>query len=238
MIGAVLLGLTLAASAPVSDEDRVRAFELADQAETLRAAGDLEAASDALAEAYQLDPNPYFLFGRGRLTSEAGDCDEAVRLMREFLERYPDADGTEAARKEIEQCGATVEEPEPEPEPEPAPPPVVPPPEDPPLQPVDAPRPWYRDPVGGALLGAGLVPLAVGAGLYAGARIEHGRRADAETTDAFRASMRRTRAFEISGITLMAVGGSLVVGSIIRYSVYAARHERPREPRPALGFRF
>ena len=237
MIGAVLLSTSLVIAAPVSEEERERAFELADQAEQLRASGDLDGAREALAEAYQLDPNPYFLFGRGRLASEAGDCDEAIVLMREFLERYPDADGEQAARAEIEECGGTVEEtrePRQEAPPE-APPPVVP--ED--SEPVapKPPPPWHRDPLGGALFGTGLATAAVGIGLYAGALAEQGRAPEATTTDEYRRSIERTRSFEISGITLMAVGGSLVAGAILRYSLVGAKRRRMRDTL-ALGFRF
>ncbi|MEM6994909.1 MAG: hypothetical protein AAF721_30635, partial [Myxococcota bacterium] len=128
--------------------------------------------------------------------------------------------------------------PPPEAAPPEAPPPVVPPPTgDRSPQPAEV-APWHRDPVGGALLGTGLATLAVGVGLYVGALAERDRGRDAPNTDAFRRSVQRTRSFEISGITVMAVGGPLVVGAIIRYSLYAAKQRRGGPTHPTLGFRF
>ncbi len=231
MIGTGILSLWLAAVAPASDEARAQAAALADEAESLRAADDLDGAREALARAYQLDPNPYFLFGRGRLAAEAEDCGEAVALMRQFLDDYPDADGADAAGATIEACGESVE-PEPEPLPEP-PPPVIEPPSPQPLE--DAPtRPWHRDPAGGALLGTGAVGRAVGLGLYAGAVAERNAAEDAATTDEFRSSAQRTRTFETTGIVLASVGGALMVGAIVRYAIVRARG---RTSAPIAGVR-
>lgn len=223
------LSLWLAA-APASDDARARASALADEAETLWANDDLQGAQEALARAYQLDPNPYFLFGRGRLAAEAKDCESAVALMREFLELYPEADGHEDARAVIEGCGETVSPPTP-PTPAEPPPPIVAPPEAPRTDPADdqTVRAWHRDPVGGILVGAGGVGLATGLGLFVGAIVERNGAEDAATTDAYRDSISRTRGLETSGVIVAAVGGALAVGGVIRYVLVAKRgRERPQ----------
>lgn len=198
---------------------------LADQAEVFWAQGDLDGARDALARAYQLDPNPFFLFGRGRLAAEAEDCDQAVALMREFLERYPEADGSDDARSVIQACGETetpAVQPESEPEP---PPPTVPPPAPVQADPTDdqPARSWRRDPAGGILLGAGAVGVAAGLGLYVGALVERNGAEDSATTDAYRDSFERARGLRTGGLILASVGGALVVGGIVRYTVVARR---------------
>lgn len=222
MISVLVAGVWLASAAPaVSAGDRAEAIELADRAEALRDAGKLEEAREALARAHDLDPNPYFLFGLGRLAGEAGDCEEAIALLREFLAAYPDADGTAEARAEIARCGGAVEGAgTPDPEPPSPPPPSVPVDATPP-DPVHA--PWQRDPAGGVLLGVGLASLVVGAGLYGGAAVERNGAADAPTTDGYRDTIDRTRRLETGAITALAIGGVLAVGAVIRYAIVARR---------------
>ncbi len=236
MTPAALLSLWLAVAPTASDDDRAQASALADKAETLWAEQDLDGARDALARAYQLDPNPFFLFGRGRLAAEAEDCDEAVALMREFLERYPGADGSEDARSMIRACGET-ETPEVQREPEPPPPAAAPPQPEPTDHPPT--RSWHRDPAAGVLVGSGAVGVAAGVGLYVGAVVERNGAEEAPTTDAYRDSVERARGLRTGGLILASVGGALVVGGIARYVIVARRgRSQARFGRGLLTLRF
>jgi hypothetical protein len=77
---------------------------------------------------------------------------------------------------------------------------------------------WWRDPAGGALLGTGLAATAVGATLY-GLSFARARDQPGETEMAFEDRRQSVRSFSAAGITLLAVGGALLVGAIVRYAV-------------------
>jgi hypothetical protein len=94
-------------------------------------------------------------------------------------------------------------------------------------EPVDRPRPkapppWWTDPAGGALVGAGAVLLATGIGLVAGAYVMRDA-AESESHDRYVAGIGRAMTLERASIPLMSVGGALLLGGAVRYGLVARK---------------
>ena len=187
------------------------------------AAGDFEAAIEALEEAYELDPDPRFIFARGSAYQELGRCDDAIVAYEEFLATAPPKDQAQKAYGRIQTCRAELEE-EPEPdEPEPIPQPEPEPEPEPPAPADTDGRRWHRDPIGGALLGTGLAVAATGGALIGvGANRRLGAD-DGGTEGTFRDDLRSSNTLQGVGIGLAVGGGALVVGAVIRYVLVARR---------------
>lgn len=190
-------------------------------------AKDYAAAGREFSAAYDLDPRPEFLYARAQAERLNGNCADAVPLYRAYLDTEPDQEAADFARTNLAQCAAAVPEDEP----------PARPPDDREL--VDhRPPAWFKNRLGGALVGSGVVGLGLGLAWYRGARSdeaelargltsyqEHARLAD-------RSQQRRDRANIAT-----AAGSVLAVAGIVRY-VWVARH-RSRARRiaivPALG---
>lgn len=226
------LALWLAVSPSL--EDAQRAERLAAQAVSLHAEGDLDAASDALVEAFRIYPDQNYLFMRGMIEREAGDCEEAIALFEAFIAAHPPAVDVEAAQAQRDACADTLEakvEPAPRPsadpkvEPVAAPVPrVAPPPlaRDLGTDPVPDRRP-SRDPLAGTLLGVGLGTSIFGAGLLGGAAARAHRAPDADTAGEYRRSMSVARGLGAAGVAALGVGASLLLGSVVRYALLARK---------------
>jgi tetratricopeptide (TPR) repeat protein len=187
-------------------------------------------ASAAYERAYELQPLPEFLFARARSEQEAHRCAKAIEIYELFKETNPPVSDVDRANMEIGRCHseARIADP-PAPRPEPAavaPPPAVT--KDAPPKP--APRAtWIHDAVGGGMLGAGLIVLATGLGLFfAGDAMD--RRADrAATTDDFRKLTGRARPLRGVGIAGISVGSVLLVAAITRFAIVARKARRSRD---------
>ncbi len=198
-----------------------------EQAESAWAAGDYETAAARWAEAYEQTGEIRHVFARGQALAKLERCEEAIEVLEAFIATEPKEVAAKAARQTIEDCRATLPEPDPEPPaplPETAPPPPIidtPPPREPP-----PPRKWYRDPLGGALFGTGMVTVATGAVLAGVARLEQSRADSASDLPTF--SRHDDRAVTLSRVSVpvLAVGGALVVGAVIRYAIVARKQRR------------
>ncbi len=161
----------LGAAAPVR-ADEVAAKPHIDRATALHKDGAYAEALRELELAYALDSQPNLLYAIAQLHVKLGRCPEAITFYERFLETQPAAGPAGAARQAIDVCRTAPPPPEVSPAP-PLPPPVPAPPS---LQPpLEAPRasagptPLYKDPIGGVLVGAGVVAGVVGIVLYRGA---------------------------------------------------------------------
>jgi hypothetical protein len=182
---------------------------------------------DAIAElqaGFAIDPHPDFHFPLAQAHRLAGDCKKAIAEYERALDAMPSE--SRRIRARIDECRATLAEPEPErqrqPEPEPQPQPQrQPQPE--PERPPEAPsrRPFYLDAIGDALAIGGLVSLGVGAGFFVAAS----RTEDAVTeSDVFglgldifdERSEKADRERRIGTVAVIA-GGALVAGAIVRW---------------------
>lgn len=174
-------------------------------------------AAAAFQIAYDQTGDPALLFGRAQALRRAGDCGGAIEVFEAFIVAGPPPADIEAAQGVIAECRAILDKGEDPPPPVPVDEPVAPPPR---------PRPrWHRDTTGGALLGSGLVLATVGGALLGTAFARDGART--ETEQAYEGRARNVRVLATTGIALLAGGGALVVGAVIRYALVAKR--RPRE---------
>ena len=225
--GSPPVGVASPESAPASTAMDAR--DEAARGEALFAEGRFDEASAAYGRAYALDPFPPFLFARARSEQEAGRCADAIDLYREFIATGPPAPDVDRANMEIGRCypeTRTADPPAPRVEPS-----ARAPADAPPAEPRTRPRPnprWIHDPVGGGVLGAGLVVLATGLGLFFAGDAAGHKAADAATTDDFRPKIRHARALEGTGIAAMSVGSALLVAAITRFAVVARKHKRAR----------
>jgi tetratricopeptide (TPR) repeat protein len=191
-----------------------RAYEEAQQAYQR---GEMLVAAAALQRAYALDPRPMFLYQRGHALREAGSCRAAIGSFEAFAEVATAPEDRQAARDWIEHCRQVLAT-EPEPGPEPV---VVLEPEP---EPSESPPPPRRpDRWGWAGVGVGAGLLVGGAAAFGASHAVAGAGPAAETEPAYLARERRASALAISGITLMAVGGAVLVAAGIRLGIVASR---------------
>jgi hypothetical protein len=239
MIGSLHALLVVGAlGTPAEPADLDAARRAVERAKVHVAAGEYEHASVALAEAFALDPDPAYLYARAQAERFGGDCATAVGLYRAFLAEDPPEEDRALAQRHIRACeGAGRNEAVASPEPPPPRPTALPEAPEatveagPPTTPERArgARPWFVDPAGGALVGTGLVGVAVGLGL-AGHSITLDRSADrrARDQDEFARHMERAVTLNRVGLVTVGVAGVLVAAGVIRYAVVGARGRRPR----------
>jgi tetratricopeptide (TPR) repeat protein len=218
MLTASATALLLLLAAPASPVERAEeAFE----------AGRYEDAADAFGEAFAADPDPKFVYAQAQAERLGGDCARAIELYDRFLALDPEPGPAEDARTNRERCRQDLERTSPPPAPDPPPPrPKVvtlvhddaPP----------APRPWHRDPLGGALVGSGLFVAALGTGLLVGGVTIDRSAADAAVEGDFERDRDRGLAMHRAGIALTAIGAAIVVGGVVRWIVVARRSRDAR----------
>jgi hypothetical protein len=206
-----------------------------DAAMALYAAADLAGALDELTKALAIDPRPDILFGIARIHMERGDCVNAMRAYRTYLESRPGPNSTQVATEAIESCqkilsamGDQTIATEPDgdargrnhassatasllPAREPAP-----------VQ-RRVNRGWYRDRVGGALVAGAALGFAGGGALWLSARSDIDRANQrgtdgvtlAEAHDREDAASRKQRWSLVAG----SAGAALLIGGVLRYAL-------------------
>jgi tetratricopeptide (TPR) repeat protein len=179
--------------------------------------GKFAKAATAFSKAHAMEPRTDILFAWAQMERLAGDCDKAVELYRQLESAEDLGDADKAAVDDgLERCGATEE-------PEPEPPPAVEPPPPPPPKIVtkvitrDAPPPWWADPLGGALVGSGVVLLGVGTGFLVVSISDSSAADDATTYEAHETLQSRAKSRRTIALVSMGVGAGLVAGGVVRY---------------------
>ena len=192
---------------------------------TLFRLGRYREAAEAFAREYEQRPDPALLYGRAAALKRSGDCLSALDAFEAFIAAGPPAPDVEEAERQIADCEAIVEatakaaaQRSAEPTPAPAPAAAEAPPRDLPSR-SDA---WYRDPIGGTLVGTGAAILVGGAGLY-GASFGVAAREQPDTQSEHESRRRQVRSLAGTGIPLMAVGAAILVGGVVRWAVLARR---------------
>ncbi len=235
------------ASSDTAPTDEVAdAVALSEEAVTLFDAKDYDGAIERFSQAYNLDPNPNYLFNIGRVYEESGNLETAI----EYYERFIQQPGVELESrkfaserlKDLREITATRNQPEQPPEqPEQQPEPVQPQP-----QPVDTPEKTKRHPLelaGYGVLGTGLA-AGIAGGVFGGLALNK-RNSLADTTG-FEARQEAITAGERDALLadiLLISGGVLVVTGVIL--VVAGTRKRKKAasrvafaPERGLAFKF
>ena len=221
----ILLLLALAPSTASADPKSEAKIHI-DKATTFHGDGKFKEALDELTLAYALDPKPELLYAIGQVHVQLGNCSQAIAFYERFLASKPTAGPASAAKEAIQTCkNAPPPEVKPDPVPEVKPDPVPeqkdpePMPQGPPRKeepPSTGGKPWYKDVIGDALVGGGIVAGVLGVVFY---QQMNGKLDDAEdrnkapTIDAHNklrdeAASKRTLAigFGVGGVALIGAG--------------------------------
>lgn len=158
-------------------------------------AGRYEAAIAEFEAAYAIDPDPQLLFAWAQAERLAKRCSAAVPRYRKYLESKPSTDAVTLATNGISLCEASAK---------PAP-----------VEPCANERsvPWYKDPVGGAVV-AGVVGIGVSIGFFVASSGNRDRADTAQTSAQFEAYLDRATTQRRIGVTFLVVGAGLVGGGI------------------------
>lgn len=233
------LALSVAPAQIVSDPEAKRLV-----GEARRAFGDGEyaEAADKIEAAYLIEPAPALLYPWAQAERSRGNCRTAVDLYQQFIDTGPDEAIAAQAQENIDRCREQlaaedleieedeeeedhdddiVEEVLAEPAPlvDPEPTAAVPPT-------ADELRPWYKDPVGGVLLGVGLGGVAVGLGLYGGASSAAKSASDEDSNQDYADRRQRATALRNGSIVAISIGGALVIGAAVRYALQSRKAKR------------
>lgn len=198
--------------------------------------GRWDEASTAFAAAYDDTGDPTFLYTRAQAERRAGRCEVAVDLYTKFLATSPPDAAAQAAMRYRDDCSSQLP-----PASEPTPAPVVDvtptdePPADLPPKSVPPPRPWWRDPAGGVLVGVGAAGVVAGAVLVGLAYRDIDRAPGAGDDRRYVDRVGRAHRFEIAGGTVLAIGSALVVGGIVRWLVVRSRNAGSTRRAPGLA---
>lgn len=230
---------SVAIGAPVDEPPASTASEAYAEARRYFEAQEYLAAAEALRRAFELDPNPDYLYQRGHALRLAGSCTGALEAFRE-VETLVESDvqRSEVGRW-IAHCQRVVDE---LPPPSAQPDPMVAPPDRSvtPTAPAPPPRP-RTDVAAGVTLGVGAGLSATGIGLLVGAAVLADRIVDLETEPAYDDRRARVQSLQIAGAVVLGVGAVAMVTASIRYTVLGVRRRRAlalRVHAGGLGIRF
>jgi hypothetical protein len=207
-----LLFFAIAGVAPRDAEIR----EMVRRAEAAYLAKNWDAASRGFADAYAVDPNPDYLFARAQAERFAGRCNVALDIWDRYLTVETSAEAIAEAKTFRSYCespsastansGTLAHPSTTADEPRTAPPSRV---------------KWYRDPAGGVLVATGGVSAIIGGSLL-GFAISRDRKAGGAATEgAYVDAKDAVEKPHRAGIAMLATGGALLVGGIIRWAVVA-----------------
>ena len=228
LVAAVLLaGAPLAFAAPKTPEAKA-AFDRGVAAYT---ANDYASASEALGQSYALEPDVETLFAWAQTERKLERCDKASELYGKLLAYDLPDENKAAIRTKLEECKAIIGAqkpvepvPTPAPTPEPARPP--PPPEAPP--PISTTRAWWKDPVGGALVGVGVIGLGVGGYFLVSASSLDSDKDNATSYGEFQRLEDKAKSRGTLGVIAAAGGGALVVAGIVWYATRGGGERPPQ----------
>jgi hypothetical protein len=221
---ALVVGAPAAIAAP-KGADAKAAFDAGVAAYTK---GDYAGASEALGKSYGLEADIETLFAWAQTERKLEHCDKATELYNKLLQIDMPAENKAVVLTKLDECKQILAA-QPKPEPQVPPPPVthdpVPPPvEHPPSS--DEPRAWWKNPVGGALVGVGVVGLGVGGVFLVQARSADHDKANAPTYGEFRTLEARASSRGKLGMGALIGGGVLVGAGIVWYATHRSSEHR------------
>jgi tetratricopeptide (TPR) repeat protein len=201
--------------------------------------------AEALAEletAYKLDPAPGLLYAIAQVQVKLDRCADAIVNYEKFVASNPGEKPAQAANEAIAACKVTLAakkpeprpelKPEPKPESKPEPKPVLTP--DPPRR-DDGGRAWFKDPLGGALVGAGLIGGVVGVVLYRSASADIDAAESAANYGSSEELVDGAKSKRRNALIAGGVGGALLIGGVIRYATSGGRETKRIAIVPTTG---
>lgn len=223
-----------------TDEEKDEAEQLSEQAIAEFSAKNYAGAVELFQQAYEIDPQPNYLFNIGRVYEEAGEFEPAVEYYAKFVKQPGvDLSSREIALERLRVLRAILEETrEPQTEPEqPQPEPEVTPQVTPPPQPVDNDAQRKRK----TMRAAGFGLVGVGAGALIGAAVV-GSLAQNDRDDAFDRDqadsltarqdlLDKAQSKALTADVLYGVGGALLLTGVI---LVAVGYSKPKTQRVAL----
>jgi len=228
LVTLVVLATSPAHAAPKGGEARVQ-FDRGVAAYTK---GDYAAAADALGASFVLEADPETLFAWAQTERKLGHCDRALELYAKLLAMDLPAENKRAIQVQIDECKAILAE-----RPRTAPPPTTtaePPVVSPatpapaavaaPTTEVSAPaagssetRAWWKDPVGGALVGTGAIGVGLGVVFLVQARAADADKVAASSYPEYQVLADRAEARGRLGVIGLVAGGALVAAGAVWY---------------------
>jgi len=192
--------------------------------------GDYAGASEELGKSYALEADIETLFAWAQTERKLEHCDKATELYNKLLQIDMPAENKAVVNTKLEECKQILAA-QPRPEPPVPQPPVTHDPVPPSPPPVEHPpssgeRAWWKDPVGGALVGVGVVGLGVGGVFLVQARSANHDKATAPTYGAFRALEDRASSRGKLGVGALIGGGVLVGAGIVWYATHRSSEHR------------
>lgn len=218
--------------------------------------GDFAGAAEALGKSFSLEADVETLFAWAQTERKLDRCDKAIELYEKLLKMKLPEENKDAVRVQIEECRAILStaktpplDPKPDPKPDAKPdtkpdsdatdvasdakPDTVadatgsPPDDTRPPPPSEGSSPaWWKNPVGGALVGVGLVGVAVGTVFFI-----QGKNADADKDNATTYTQYESLASDAEskgriGVIGLAAGGALILGGVIWYATHSGGTKR------------
>jgi tetratricopeptide (TPR) repeat protein len=227
----LVVSCVLASSTAVASPSGKQAKAAFDAGVAAYTKGDFAAASAKLEESYELEYDVETLFAWAQSERKLERCDRAIDLYKKLLDTDLPAENKQAIAVQVGECQAILAAQAPveaAPPPEPvAPPPVAP-------RPIEEPKPvtperraWWKDPVGGTLVGVGVVGIGLGAVFLVQASGADKDKLTAATYPEFEALEAKAESRGRLGVIGLAVGGGLVLGGVIRYAMTSGKRNEP-----------
>ena len=244
---ALVLASTTASAAPKSADARAH-FDRGVAAYTK---GDYAGAAEALGASFVIEADPETLFAWAQTERKLGHCDRAIDLYKKLLAMNLPAENKKAVQVQIDECKAVLAEkpakggPKPkvtkgkpelkpaevkpvEPAPvEPAPVAPIASPLPPPVDPIEhEDRAWWKDPIGGALVGAGVIGIGVGVVFLVQGSNADATKETAPTYQSYEERANRAESLGRRGVITLVIGGALVTGGVVWYATRSKGGER------------
>jgi tetratricopeptide (TPR) repeat protein len=214
--------------------------------------GKFDVALDELKAAYSLDPKPDLLFAIAQVYVKLDKCDDAVSYYEKFLATTKDPQAKQVVTQAIDACKSKSPAVSPPVEPkvevvEPKVEVVEPKVEvvEPKVEPMgggerkDDPfasgrsttakrSPWYKDPLGDALVIGGVAAAVGGFVMFSGAGSESDKADAATDQDVYRDHRDKAESKEKLGIVFSVAAGVLITGGVVRYVTRGGKKQETR----------
>lgn len=189
--------------------------------------GDFAVATEALGTSFKLENDVETLFAWAQAELQRENCEKANELFDKLLSFDFPAENKAVIRSKIDECKVILAAKAPA-EPPPAEPVAPPPPVEPP-KPLPQPRsaegsPWWKDPIGDGLVGAGVIGLAAGAYFLVSASNAEAK--SLESYNLYEENNDRAESQGRIGVIATIAGGALIAGGVIRYMTRGGGKER------------